>query len=176
MNKGSINKVILVGHLGADPETRYTPSNMAVTKIRIATSESRRNRDSGETTELTEWHRVTLFGKMGEVAGQYLRKGSLVYIDGKLRTSKYQGQDGQDRWSTEVIADEMTMLGGRASGGGSSVPFGDSQGGGYQPQGGGAPSGSGAPSGGDAPSGGNAPSGGSAPAGGGGDFDDDIPF
>lgn len=172
MNKGSINKVILVGHLGADPETRYTPSNMAVTKIRIATSESRRNRDTGETTELTEWHRVTLFGKMGEVAGQYLRKGSLVYIDGKLRTSKYQGQDGQDRWSTEVIADEMTMLGARAGGGGgSSAPFGDHQGGGYQSQGGG-----GAPSGGDTPSGGNAPSGGSAPSGGGADFDDDIPF
>jgi len=164
MNRGSINKVILVGHLGADPETRYTPSNMAVTKIRMATAESRRNRDSGETQEHTEWHRVTLFGKMGEVAGQYLRKGSLIYIEGKLRTSKYQGQDGQDRWSTEVIADEMTMLGGRA--GGSSVPFDSGQGGGNQPQGGGgSPAGDGTPSG-----GGRASSTGAA------DFDDDIPF
>jgi len=161
MNRGSVNKVILIGHLGANPETRYTPSNMAVTKIRMATSESRRNRDSGDTQEHTEWHRVTLFGKMGEVAGQYLRKGSLVYIEGKLRTSKFQGQDGQDRWSTEVIADQMTMLGPRAGGAGSgtSVPFDDGPAGGYQPQGGG-----------------GVPSGGSAPSSGGADFDDDIPF
>jgi len=164
MNRGSVNKVILIGYLGADPETRYTPSNMAITKIRMATSEARRNRDSGETQEHTEWHRVTLFGKTGEIAAQYLRKGSLVYIEGKLRTSKFQGQDGQDRWSTEVVADQMTMLGSRAGGGGSSVPFNEGAGGGYQPQ-------SSAPSGGGAP-----PASGDATSGGGADFDDDIPF
>jgi single-strand DNA-binding protein len=158
MNRGSVNKVILVGHLGADPETRYTPSNMAVTKIRMATSESRRSRDSNDFQEHTEWHRVTLFGKLGEVAGQYLRKGSLVYIEGKLRTSKFQGQDGQDRWSTEVVADQMTMLGPRAGGGGSSVPFDEGAPGGAGPRGG-APSGSA-----------------EAPSDGGADFDDDIPF
>ncbi len=126
MSKGSVNKVILIGNLGADPETRYTPGNMAITKLRLATTEVRRNRDSGDTQELTEWHRVTLFGKLGEIAAQYLRKGAKVYIEGKLRTSKYQGQDGQDRWSTEIIADEMTMLDSRGGGGGTS-DFGDSQ-------------------------------------------------
>jgi single-strand DNA-binding protein len=162
MSRGSVNKVILIGNLGADPETRYTPNNMAITKIRIATTEVRRDRNSGETQEHTEWHRITLFGKLGEIASQYLRKGSKVYIEGKLRTSKWQGQDGQDRWTTEVIADEMTMLDSRGAGGPSSVPF-DDQGGG-QPQRGGGDFG-GADAG---------PSGGAA--GGGADFDDDIPF
>jgi single-strand DNA-binding protein len=124
--RGSVNKVILIGNLGADPETRYTPSNMAITKIRIATTEVRRNRDSGDSQELTEWHRVTLFGRLGEIAAQYLRKGAKVYIEGRLRTSKWQGQDGQDRYTTEVIADEMTMLdsrGGGGGGGGAEVPL-----------------------------------------------------
>ena len=125
--RGSVNKVILIGNLGADPETRYTPSNMAITKIRIATTEVRRNRESGDTQELTEWHRVTFFGRLGEIAAQYLRKGAKVYIEGRLRTSKWQGQDGQDRYTTEVIADEMTMLdsrgGGGGGGGGAEVPL-----------------------------------------------------
>ena len=122
--KGSVNKVILIGNLGADPETRYTPSNMAITKIRIATTEVRRDRNTGDSQEQTEWHRITLFGKLGEIAAQYLRKGAKVYIEGRLRTSKWQGQDGQDRYTTEVIADEMTMLDSRGGGGGgSTAPF-----------------------------------------------------
>jgi single-strand DNA-binding protein len=121
MSKGTVNKVILVGNLGADPETRYTPNEMAITKIRLATTEVRRNRDSGDSQELTEWHRVTLFGKLGEIAGQYLRKGSKVYVEGKLRTRKWQGQDGQDRYTTEVVVDvngAMQMLDSRGSSGG----------------------------------------------------------
>jgi single-strand DNA-binding protein len=124
MSKGTVNKVILIGNLGADPDTRYTPSNMAITKVRMATTEVRRIRDSTETQEHTEWHRVTMFGKLGEIAAQYLHKGSKVFIEGRLRTTKYQGQDGQDRWSTEIVADNMQMLDSRgAGGGGSSVPF-----------------------------------------------------
>lgn len=168
MSRGSVNKVILIGNLGADPETRYTPNNMAITKIRIATTEVRRDRNSGETQEHTEWHRITLFGKLGEIASQYLRKGSKVYIEGKLRTSKWQGQDGQDRWSTEVIADDMTMLDSRGAGGPSSAAFREE--GGAQPQGGGQSHGGGGDFGG----------GDAASRGGAGDgpepFDDDIPF
>lgn len=108
-----INKVILVGNLGADPETRYTASGSAVTNIRIATSETWRDKNSGENQERTEWHRVVFFGKLAEIAGEYLRKGRQVYVEGSLRTSKWQGQDGQDRYTTEIIADEMQMLGGR---------------------------------------------------------------
>ncbi len=108
-----INKVILVGNLGADPETRYTASGSAVTNIRIATTEGWRDKNTGENQERTEWHRVVFFGKLAEIAGEYLRKGGQVYVEGSLRTSKWQGQDGQDRYTTEVIADEMQMLGGR---------------------------------------------------------------
>ncbi|KXX64196.1 single-stranded DNA-binding protein [Marichromatium gracile] len=114
-----INKVILIGNLGADPEIRHMPSGDAVANLRIATSESWRDRATGETRERTEWHNVAIFGKVAEVAKQYLRKGSKVYIEGKLRTRKWQGQDGQDRYATEVVVDisgTMQMLDGAGDG------------------------------------------------------------
>ena len=123
-----INKVILVGNLGADPETRYTASGAAITTIRIATSESWRDKQSGEMQERTEWHRVKFFGRLAEIAGEYLRKGRQVYIEGSLRTDKWQDQSGQDRYTTEVIANEMQMLGGR----GDEAPARSSQGGGFR--------------------------------------------
>jgi single-strand DNA-binding protein len=113
-----INKVILVGNLGADPETRYTPSGTAITTIRIATSESWKDKTTGEQQERTEWHRVKFFGRLAEISGEYLKKGGQVYIEGKLRTEEYE-KDGVKRYSTDVIADEMQMLGGRAGGMGS---------------------------------------------------------
>lgn len=105
-----INKVILIGNLGADPETRFTTSGAAVTNIRMATTEMWRDRQSGEQRENTEWHRVVMFGKLGEIAGEYLKKGSKVYIEGRLQTRKWQGQDGQDRYTTEIVANDMQML------------------------------------------------------------------
>ena len=108
-----VNKVILVGNLGADPETRYTASGGAITNIRIATSESWRDKQTGENQERTEWHRVVFFSRLAEIAGEYLRKGSQVYVEGSLRTNKWQGQDGQDRYSTEIVANEMQMIGSR---------------------------------------------------------------
>ena len=108
-----INKVILVGNLGADPESRSMPSGGAVTNIRLATTDSWRDRQTGEQQERTEWHRVVFFGRLAEIAGEYLRKGRQVYIEGRLQTRKWQTQDGQDRWSTEIVANEMQMLGGR---------------------------------------------------------------
>ena len=116
-----INKVILVGNLGADPETRYMPSGSAVTNLSIATSEQWKDKQSGEQKERTEWHKVAMFNRLAEIAAEYLRKGSQVYIEGKLRTRKWQDRDGNDRWTTEIIADEMQMLGGR--GGGGSAPM-----------------------------------------------------
>lgn len=113
-----INKVILVGNLGADPETRYMPSGGAVTNLRIATSDSWRDKNTGEQQERTEWHRVVLFNRLAEVAAEYLRKGSQVYLEGRLQTRKWQGQDGQDRYTTEIVANEMQMLGRSGSGGG----------------------------------------------------------
>jgi single-strand DNA-binding protein len=149
-----INKVILVGNLGQDPETRCMPSGGAVTNFTLATNESWKDKQSGEQKERTEWHRVAMFNRLAEVAAEYLRKGSQVYVEGKLRTRKWQDRDGHDRSTTEVIADEMQMLGGRGgsfeSGGGSS---GAASGGGAQGSSGGPP---------------NPP-----PAD---DFDDDIPF
>lgn len=112
-----INKVILVGNLGADPETRYMPSGGAVTNIRIATSESWKDKNTGDQQERTEWHNVAFFGRIAEIAAEYLRKGSQVYIEGKLRTRKWQDKEGNDRYSTEVIANEMQMLGGRPGSG-----------------------------------------------------------
>ncbi|NNF61772.1 MAG: single-stranded DNA-binding protein [Gammaproteobacteria bacterium] len=163
MSRG-INKVILVGNLGADPETRYSPNGSAVTRISVATSEQWRDKDSGEQKERTEWHKVVFFSRLAEIAGEYLRKGSQVYVEGNLRTNKWQDRDGNDRYTTEVIAREMQMLGGRGGSGGS---------GGYS--GGGGQSGGGQSGGGQ--------SGGSSSGGGGGgapskseDFDDDIPF
>jgi len=112
-----IHKVILVGNLGADPETRYTPSGTAITSIRIATSEAWKDKTTGEQQERTEWHRVKFFGRLAEIAGEYLKKGSQVYIEGKLRTDEYE-KDGVKRYSTDVIADEMQMLGSRGGGAG----------------------------------------------------------
>jgi single-strand DNA-binding protein len=109
-----INKVILIGNLGADPETRYMPSGSAVTNLRLATSDSWKDKQSGEQQERTEWHRVAMFGRLAEIAAEYLRKGSQVYIEGSLRTRKWQDKDGNDRYSTEIVANEMQMLGGRA--------------------------------------------------------------
>nr|WP_315591834.1 single-stranded DNA-binding protein [uncultured Cupriavidus sp.] len=124
----SVNKVILVGNLGADPETRYLPSGDAVTNIRIATTDRYKDKQSGEFKEATEWHRIAFFGKLAEIAGQYLKKGSSVYIEGRIRTRKWQDQSGQDKYSTEIVADQMQMLAGR---GGSSNEDGD---GGYGQQ------------------------------------------
>lgn len=109
----SVNKVILVGNLGADPETRYLPSGDAVSNIRMATTDRYKDKASGEMKELTEWHRVAFFGRLAEIAGQYLKKGSSVYIEGRLRTRKWQDASGQDKYSTEIVADQMQMLGSR---------------------------------------------------------------
>lgn len=161
-----INKVILIGNLGADPEVKYAPSGAAVTNIRLATTDSWRDKQTGDVQERTEWHRVVFFGRLAEIAGEYLRKGSQVYIEGRLQTRKWQGQDGQDRYTTEVVASEMQMLGGRGGSGGGSADYNS---GADWGQGGGAPS-RGA---------GNAPAGGPsspAPQGPSADFDDDIPF
>jgi len=116
-----INKVIVVGNLGQDPETRYMPSGSAVTNFTVATNESWKDKQTGEQKDRTEWHRVAMFGRLAEIAAEYLRKGSQVYIEGKLRTRKWQDRDGKDRYTTEIIADEMQMLGGR--GGGGSAPM-----------------------------------------------------
>lgn len=123
-----INKVILVGNLGQDPETRYMPSGGAVTNVTIATSETWKDKQTGQPQERTEWHRVVFFNRLGEIAGQYLKKGSKVYVEGSLRTRKWQGQDGQDRYTTEIVANEMQMLDSRGAGSGGgdySPPSGD---------------------------------------------------
>lgn len=163
MASRGINKVILIGNLGSDPDVRYMPNGGAVANLSLATSESWTDKSSGEKQEKTEWHRVVCFRRLGEIAGEYLKKGSKVYIEGRLQTRKWQGQDGQDRYTTEIVANDMQMLDSRGGAGGT--------GDGYSGGGGGAPrSGSGGSS---APSGG-----GQAPAGGGAEpsFDDDIPF
>src|SRR5210317_2582592 len=113
-----INKVIIVGNLGADPEPRYMPSGSAVTNLSVATSEQWKDKQTGEQKERTEWHKVAMFNRLAEIAAEYLRKGSQVYIEGKLRTRKWQDRNGNDRWTTEIIADEMQMLGGRGGAGG----------------------------------------------------------
>ena len=113
-----INKVILVGNLGRDPEMRYTPSGSAVANLAIATSESWKDKQTGEQQERTEWHRVVMFNRLGEIAGEYLKKGSKVYIEGKLQTRKWQDKDGQDRYTTEIVGNEMQMLDSRGGGGG----------------------------------------------------------
>jgi single-strand DNA-binding protein len=161
-----VNKVILVGNLGADPETRSMPSGMTVTNIRIATSESWKDKASGAQQERTEWHSIALFGRLGEIAAEYLRKGSQVFVEGKLRTRKWQDKQGNDRFTTEIIADNMQMLGGRV-GAGAGAGAGAGGGGGM----GGAERGAaaGAPPRDDYD---QSP----APAGGKEEFDDDIPF
>lgn len=126
-----INKVILIGNLGKDPETRYMPSGSAVTNLRIATTESFKDRETGEQQERTEWHSVAMFGKLAEISAEYLKKGSQVYIEGRLRTRKWQDKEQKDHYSTEIVADQMQMLGGRGGGmGGGSQDEGDSFGGG----------------------------------------------
>ena len=149
-----VNKVIIVGNLGQDPETRYMPSGSAVTNFTVATNESWKDKQTGEQKDRTEWHRVATFNRLAEIAAEYLRKGSQVYIEGKLRTRKWQGQDGNDRYTTEIIADEMQMLGGRGDGGGGNF------GGGRDA----------------AKKGGNQGGGNAPPQPGPDDFDDDIPF
>ena len=112
----SVNKVIIVGNLGKDPETRYMPNGDAATNITVATTDSWKDKATGEKREATEWHRISFFGKLAEIAGQYLKKGSQVYVEGSLRTRKWQDKDGQDRYTTEIRADAMQMLGGKQDG------------------------------------------------------------
>ncbi|MCI0517813.1 MAG: single-stranded DNA-binding protein [Woeseiaceae bacterium] len=121
-----VNKVIIVGNLGNDPETRYMPSGSAVTNLSVATNESWKDKQTGEQKDRTEWHKVAMFGRLAEIAAEYLRKGSQVYIEGKLRTRKWQDKDGQDRYTTEIVADEMQMLGGRSGGSGGAPAMNDS--------------------------------------------------
>ena len=114
----SVNKVIIVGNLGADPETRYLPSGDAVTSIRVATTDRYKDKQTGETKEATEWHRISFFGKLAEIAGQYLKKGSQVYVEGSLRTRKYTDKDGIEKYATDIRGDTMQMLGSRQGMGG----------------------------------------------------------
>lgn len=147
-----INKVILIGNLGQDPDTRYMPSGGAVTNLRIATNESWKDKQTGEQKDRTEWHSVAMFGRLAEIAAEYLRKGSQVYVEGRLQTRKWQDRDGNDRYTTEIVANEMQMLGGRGGGGGAAPYSGGGSSSNQPPSGGGS----------------------SAPPA--DDFDDDIPF
>ena len=147
----SVNKVIIIGNLGADPETRYAPSGDAICNIRVATTDTWKDKATGEKKEATEWHRIAFFGRLAEIAGQYLKKGSQVYVEGSLRTRKWQDKEGQDRYTTEIRADEMKMLGSR-QGSGEAPP--------REREAAPAPSAAGK----------------KAPASGFGDMDDDIPF
>jgi len=174
----SVNKVILLGNLGRDPETRYTTGGDAVTNLNIATSEQWKDKN-GEKQERTEWHRVVLFGRQAEIAGEYLKKGRSVYIEGRLQTRKYTDKDGVEKYSTEIVGDRMQLIGGARDGGGSAdaeVGNGGGSGGG-QRRGGGSSSSSGGSGGG---GGGSSGGGGGSPSGGArkttDDFDDDIPF
>jgi len=152
-----INKVILVGNLGKDPEVRYSPNGGAVTNITVATSESWKDKNTGEKQEKTEWHRVVFFGKLAEIAGEYLKKGSQVYLEGRLQTRKWQDKEGKDRYTTEIVAGEMQMLGSREGRGGPPSDFDQSADEGR--------SGSRAPA-----------TAGAGKSSGPADFDDDIPF
>ncbi|HTC26335.1 single-stranded DNA-binding protein [Dyella sp.] len=138
-----INKVILVGNLGADPEVRYTGGGTAIASLRIATSEQWTDKQSGQKQERTEWHRVKLFGRLAEIAGEYLKKGRQVYIEGSLRTDKYTDKDGIERYSTDIIASDLQMLGGGGAEGGGGTGAGSSGGYRERPQGGGARQGGG---------------------------------
>ncbi|QUP54990.1 single-stranded DNA-binding protein [Ralstonia syzygii] len=173
----SVNKVIIVGNLGADPETRYMPSGDAVTNIRVATTDRYKDKASGEMREATEWHRIAFFGRLAEIAGEYLKKGSQVYVEGRLKTRQWE-KDGQKQYSTEIVAEQMQMLGGRQGEGGGGAGGGgysrgeSSGGGGYgggRAQGGGTSRGEGGGQGGGAR---RQP----APSNGFEDMDDDIPF
>ena len=118
-----INKVIVLGNLGADPDARYMPNGNAVTNISVATSRSWKNKESGESNEETEWHRVVFFGRLAEIASEYLKKGSQVYVEGRIQTRKWEDKEGNDRWTTEIVANEMQMLGERISSSSSSDNF-----------------------------------------------------
>jgi single-strand DNA-binding protein len=150
-----VNKVILVGNLGRDPEVRYSPNGQAVANVTIATSDSWKDKTSGEKQERTEWHRIVFFGRLAEIAGEYLKKGAQIYVEGRLQTRKWQDKDGHDRYTTEIVANEMQMLGSRGGAGMPSEPTMES-----------APAGS--------STGSAARAGAKATAG--TDFDDDIPF
>ena len=180
----SVNKVILIGNLGRDPEVRYTPSGAAVCNISLATTRNWKSREGGERQEETEWHRVVFYDRLAEIAGEYLKKGRPVYVEGRLKTRKWQDKEGRDQYTTEIIAEQMQLLGGRDSGGGDD--FGGGGGGGYSrersaPQGGGDDFGGGearapraaAPR---APAPRPAPAPAPRPATGFDDMDDDIPF
>ncbi|ADC72630.1 MULTISPECIES: single-stranded DNA-binding protein [Thioalkalivibrio] len=156
-----VNKVILLGNLGADPEKRETPNGVTVTNLRLATSEQWTDKNSGEKRENTEWHRVVMFGRLADIAAQYLSKGSQVYIEGKIQTRKWQDQSGNDRYSTEIVANDMQLIGGRGGSGG---------GGGFDQDPG---YGGGSSYGGGGQQGGNRSS---APVSGGAFDDDDVPF
>jgi single-strand DNA-binding protein len=131
----SVNKVILIGNLGRDPEVRYAPSGAAICNVTIATSRQWKNKESGERQEETEWHRVVFYDRLAEIAGEYLKKGKSVYIEGRLKTRKWTDKDGVEKYTTEVIAQEMTMLGGREGGGdGGGSGGGSDEGGGYSPR------------------------------------------
>jgi len=157
----SVNKVILVGNLGRDPETRYMPNGEAVTNITLATTETWKDRNSGDRQEKTEWHRVTFYRRLAEIAGEYLKKGSQIYVEGRLETRKWTDKEGKDRYTTEIIASEMKMLGSRAGGGAPQYEGAEEGGGGSRPAA-------------------KAAAGGAKPAskgsGGIADMDDDIPF
>ena len=127
----SVNKVILIGNLGRDPEVRYTPSGAAVCNVTVATSRTWKNKDSGEKMEETEWHRVIFYDRLAEIAGEYLKKGRSIYVEGRLKTRKWTDKDGVEKYTTEVIAQEMNMLGGREGGGGGGGSAEDEGGGGY---------------------------------------------
>ncbi|QJD90373.1 single-stranded DNA-binding protein [Duganella dendranthematis] len=126
----SVNKVIIVGNLGRDPEIRYMPSGDAIANIAVATSYKSKDRNTGEQKELTEWHRISFFGRLAEIVGQYLKKGSSVYVEGRLQTRKYTDKDGVEKYATDIIAENMQMLGGRAGGGDAGMDDGNSYGGG----------------------------------------------
>ena len=157
----SVNKVILVGNLGRDPETRYTTGGDAITNLNIATSETWKDK-AGEKQEKTEWHRVVLFGRQAEIAGEYLKKGRSVYIEGRLQTKKYTDKDGVEKYSTEIVGDRMQLLGSRDGSGGGDAEFSGGGGGGARREGGGAGAGAAKPAG--------------AAKKNVDDFDDDIPF
>ena len=163
----SVNKVILIGNLGRDPETRYLPSGGAVTNISIATTDTWKDKTSGEKKEATEWHRVVFFNRLAEIAGEYLKKGSQIYVEGRLRTRKWQDKEGQDKYTTEIVCDTMQMLGGRqgmGEGGARGAERGGDRGDTSESRG--------AP----APEGRPAPAGAKKPAGKFDDMEDDIPF
>ncbi|CAA0116520.1 single-stranded DNA-binding protein [Zhongshania aliphaticivorans] len=168
-----VNKVILVGNLGQDPETRYMPSGGAVTNVTIATSETWKDKQSGQPQERTEWHRVVFFNRLAEIAGEYLKKGSKVYVEGSLRTRKWQNKDGVDQYTTEIVAAEMQMLDGRGGAGGDN----NYESGGYSaPAQAQAPRRAPSPQPQSQPRQNQAPQQSAPPAGGFDDFDDDIPF